>query len=113
MENLPNCTQCQSDLTYTDGILFICPMCAHEWTQEEMDAAQEAQLIRDSNGNILEDGDIVTVIKDLRVSGTQTVKQGTRVRNIRLVQDAVDGHDIEARVDGIGRMYLKSEFVKK
>ncbi|AXY25554.1 alkylphosphonate utilization protein [Suicoccus acidiformans] len=111
--NLPNCLQCDSDLTYTDGVMYICPICAHEWTDADMSAAEEALLIRDANGNVLEDGDTVTVIKDLKLSATQTIKQGTKVKGIRLVPDSADGHDIDAKVDGVGRVGLKSEFVKK
>jgi len=110
MSNLPKCPQCDSEYTYEDGALFICPECAHEWAQDGSDAEQEA-VITDSNGNPLQDGDTVTVIKNLKVKGSSaTVKVGTKVKNIRLV----DGdHDIDCKIDGIGAMKLKSEFVKK
>ncbi|KMY54299.1 alkylphosphonate utilization protein [Bacillus sp. FJAT-27231] len=109
MSDLPNCPKCSSAYTYEDGALFICPECAHEWTLET--EAEEEKIIKDANGNILSDGDTVTVIKDLKVKGSSSVlKIGTKVKNIRLV----DGdHDIDCKIDGFGAMKLKSEFVKK
>ncbi len=112
MSDLPNCPKCDSIYTYEDGNMYICPECAHEWSQQAVEeAAEDAVIIKDSVGNILEDGDTVTVIKDLKVKGSSSVvKVGTRVKNIRLV----DGdHDIDCKIDGIGAMKLKSEFVKK
>jgi protein PhnA len=111
MSDLPNCPQCGSEYTYEDGTLFICPECAHEWSKEANEAAEETAVIRDAVGNILQDGDTVTVIKDLKVKGSSNVvKVGTKVKNIRLV----DGdHDIDCKIDGFGQMGLKSEFVKK
>lgn len=111
MQNLPNCPKCNSEYTYEDGNLFVCPECAHEWTQAEADQAAEEGVIRDANGNVLQDGDTVTVIKDLKVKGSSSVvKIGTKVKNIRLV----DGdHDIDCKIDGFGAMSLKSQYVKK
>ncbi len=112
MFNLPNCPKCNSEYAYEDGNLLICPECSHEWTVESKDEANEDQkIIRDANGNVLKDGDSVTVIKDLKVKGSSlAVKIGTKVKNIRLV----DGdHDIDCQIDGFGAMKLKSEFVKK
>ncbi len=112
MSDLPNCPKCDSIYTYEDGNMYICPECAHEWSQQAVEeAAEDAVIIKDSVGNILGDGDTVTVIKDLKVKGSSSViKVGTRVKNIRLV----DGdHDIDCKIDGIGAMKLKSEFVKK
>lgn len=111
MSDLPNCPSCGSEYTYADGELFICPECAHEWTQHDSAAAAEHAVKRDANGNELADGDTVTVIKDLKVKGSSlVVKVGTKVKNIRLV----DGdHDIDCKIDGIGPMKLKTEFVKK
>jgi protein PhnA len=111
MSEIPACPKCQSIYTYEDRGLFICPECAHEWSPEEEAAAAEAAIIKDAHGNPLSDGDNVTVIKDLKVKGTSSVvKVGTKVRNIRLC----DGdHDIDCKIDGIGPMKLKSEFVKK
>ena len=113
MSTLPNCPACQSEFTYEDGSLYICPECAHEWSKHGAAAveAEEARVVRDANGNLLQDGDSVTVIKDLKVKGSSlVVKVGTKVKNIRLV----DGdHDIDCKIDGIGQMGLKSEFVKK
>lgn len=112
MSQLPACPQCQSEYTYEDGDNYICPECAHEWPIKAVaDSGDEARVIKDANGNVLTDGDTVTVIKDLKVKGSSlVVKVGTKVKNIRLV----DGdHDIDCKIDGIGAMKLKSEFVKK
>ncbi|MCA1937438.1 MAG: alkylphosphonate utilization protein [Dechloromonas sp.] len=112
MSQLPNCPQCNSAFTYEDGPLYICPECAHEWSKDAPVAeVEESKVWRDANGNELKDGDSVTVIKDLKIKGSSSVvKVGTKVRNIRLV----DGdHDIDCKIDGIGAMQLKSEFVKK
>lgn len=112
MSQLPNCPSCNSEYTYEDGTLLICPECAHEWNPNDAGTdTDEAAPIQDANGNVLSDGDTVTVIKDLKVKGSSTtVKVGTKVKNIRLV----DGdHDIDCKIDGIGAMKLKSEFVKK
>lgn len=111
MSDLPNCPQCASEYTYQDGNLYICPECAHEWSATTTGEDNDDLVVRDANGNPLEDGDTVTVIKDLKVKGSSlVVKVGTKVKNIRLV----DGdHDIDCKVDGIGPMKLKSEFVKK
>ena len=110
MSELPNCPQCGSAFTYEDEGRYICPECAHEWTAQAP-AADEARVVRDAVGNVLADGDTVTVIKDLKVRGSSSVvKVGTKVKGIRLV----DGdHDIDCRIDGIGAMQLKSQFVKK
>ncbi|WP_339252428.1 zinc ribbon domain-containing protein YjdM [Sporosarcina sp. FSL W8-0480] len=114
MENLPNCPKCNSEYTYEDGNLFVCPECAHEWTLESQEAEAEEAVIRDANGNVLNDGDTVTVIKDLKIKGSSSVvKQGTKVKNIKLVDGAHDNHDIDCKIDGFGAMKLKSEFVKK
>ncbi|WP_341280139.1 zinc ribbon domain-containing protein YjdM [Paenibacillus sp. FSL H8-0537] len=112
MSSLPNCPQCQSEYTYEDGLMLVCPECAHEWNENAQDnASEDEKVVKDSNGNVLSDGDSVTVIKDLKVKGSSlVVKIGTKVKNIRLV----DGdHDIDCKIDGFGAMKLKSEFVKK
>ena len=112
MSTLPKCPKCNSEFTYVDNNLYTCPECAHEWlVSGEEAAAETAKTVRDSNGNELKDGDSITVIKDLKVKGTSlVVKVGTKVRNIRLVEG---DHDIDCKIDGIGAMKLKSEFVKK
>jgi len=112
MINLPNCPKCNSEYTYEDGSLLICPECAYEWTLNTDNVSGEDELIvKDSNGNILNDGDSVTIIKDLKVKGSSTpLKQGTKVKNIRLVEG---DHNIDCKIDGFGAMKLKSEFVKK
>lgn len=108
---LPNCPKCKSEYTYEDGSLLICPECGHEWTAASQTAEEEASIIRDANGNVLNDGDTVTIIKDLKVKGaTSALKQGTKVKNIRLVEG---DHNIDCKIDGFGAMKLKSEFVKK
>lgn len=113
MSQLPNCPQCNSSFTYQDGELYICPECAHEWSGSDTSTTDtdESKVVKDAVGNILQDGDNITVIKDLKVKGSSlVVKVGTKVKNIRLV----DGdHDIDCKIDGIGPMKLKSEFVKK
>ena len=114
MEDLPNCPKCNSEYTYEDGSLLVCPECAYEWSASEANAAEEANVIKDANGNVLQDGDSVTVIKDLKVKGSSSsIKIGTKVKSIRLVPDAADGHDIECKIDGFGAMKLKSSVVKK
>lgn len=111
MSALPNCPQCNSEYTYFDGSMLVCPECAHEWAEGAADAAEEERVIKDANGNILQDGDTVTVIKDLKIKGSSSVvKVGTKVKNIRLVEG---DHDIDCKIDGIGAMSLKSQFVKK
>ena len=111
MSTLPPCPQCASTYTYEDGALLVCPECGREWSPAQADTEEAAKVVRDAVGNVLQDGDTVTVIKDLKLKGSSlVVKVGTKVRNIRLV----DGdHDIDCKVDGIGQMGLKSEFVKK
>ena len=114
MDKLPNCPKCNSEYTYEDGSLLVCPECAHEWSATDAAKAEEAQVIKDANGNVLNDGDTVTIIKDLKVKGASSaLKQGTKVKNIRLLYDVTDGHDIDCKIDGFGAMKLKSEVVKK
>jgi protein PhnA len=111
--SLPNCPKCQSEYTYQDADLLICPECSHEWKEGEV-VAEENVVIKDANGNVLADGDSVTVIKDLKIKGSSSVvKVGTKVKSIRLLPDNSDGHDIDCKIDGFGAMKLKSEYVKK
>jgi protein PhnA len=115
MTDAVKCPKCQSEHAYQDGSLWVCPECAHEWSAEAAAVAESSQQdgVRDANGNPLSDGDSVIVIKDLKVKGSSSVvKGGTKVRNIRLT-DATDGHNIACKIDGIGAMNLKSEFVRK
>lgn len=110
MNTLPNCPKCNSIYTYEDGSLLVCPECSYEWgIEQQIDKSEK--VVKDAHGNVLNDGDSVTVIKDLKIKGSSSVvKLGTKVKNIRLV----DGdHDIDCKIDGIGAMQLKSEFVKK
>ncbi len=113
MDTLPPCPKCASGYTYEDGTQFVCPECGHEWSHVTVaeQQADEAKPVKDSVGNVLHDGDMVTVIKDLKVKGSSSVvKVGTKVKIIRLV----DGdHDIDCKIDGFGAMQLKSEFVRK
>lgn len=110
MSALPKCPKCGSEYVYEDGEMLICPECGYEWKLES-EENEVAKVYKDANGNILQDGDTVTVIKDLKIKGSSSVvKQGTKVKNIRLI----DGdHDIDCKIDGIGAMKLKSEFVRK
>lgn len=110
MNQFPTCPKCKADYTYQDEGVFICPQCAYEWNPEVIED-QQAQIVKDAHGNILQDGDTITVIKDLKIKGSsQVVKVGTRVKNIRLIQG---DHNIDCKIQGIGAMKLKSEFVKK
>lgn len=108
--NLANCPKCNSEYTYEDGAMLVCPECSHEWMLNP-EADSDENVIKDANGNVLQDGDTVTVVKDLKVKGSSSVlKQGTKVKSIRLV----DGdHNIDCKINGFGAMQLKSEFVKK
>ena len=112
MSSVPNCPKCQSEYTYEDGQMLVCPECSHEWAKSAAESSAEPErIIKDANGNLLQDGDTVTVIKDLKVKGSSlVVKVGTKVKNIRLVEG---DHDIDCKIDGIGPMKLKSQFVKK
>ena len=111
MSNLPNCPECKSEYTYEIGTLLTCPECAYEWSNAVDHTSEKARVWKDANGTLLQDGDTVTVIKDLKVKGASSMlKGGTKVKNIRLI----DGdHDIDCKIDGFGAMQLKSEFVKK
>ena len=112
MSSLPKCPKCSSEYTYEDGTMYVCPECAHEWAKDSVvDSTEQKRVVRDAYGNVLQDGDAVTVIKDLKIKGSSSVvKVGTRVKSIRLVEG---DHDIDCKIDGIGAMQLKSEFVKK
>jgi len=111
MSDLPNCPSCNSVYTYEDGSAFVCPECGHEWAKDAEPAADQAVPVKDANGNVLNDGDTIVVIKDLKVKGSSfVVKVGTKVKNIRLVEG---DHDIDCKIPGIGAMQLKSGFVKK
>lgn len=112
MSTLPPCPKCNSEYTYEDGAQLICPECAHEWSASgDAEATDDVKVHKDSAGTVLTDGDTITVIKDLKVKGTSlVVKVGTKVKNIRLSEG---DHDIDCKIDGIGPMKLKSEFVRK
>ncbi|NTU98106.1 MAG: alkylphosphonate utilization protein [Chlorobiaceae bacterium] len=111
MSGLPNCPKCNSEYAYESGTLLVCPECAHEWSAAEAVSAGKARVWKDANGNLLQDGDTVTVIKDLKVKGSSSViKGGTKVKHIRLVEG---DHDIDCKIEGFGPMQLKSEFVRK
>ncbi len=111
MTTLPKCPKCNSEYTYQDGVNFICPECAHEWTSAAEESVSESLIVKDANGNLLQDGDTVSIIKDLKVKGSSSaLKVGTKVKNIRLVEG---DHNIDCKIDGFGPMKLKSEFVKK
>ena len=111
MNNLPPCPQCHDEFSYPDGELLICPSCGHEWNPAEAPATETAKIWKDANGNVLQDGDTVTLVKDLKIKGSSSVvKVGTKVKNIRLIEG---DHDIDCKIDGFGPMQLKTEFVKK
>ena len=112
MSSLPTCPKCGSEYTYEDESMFVCPECAHEWTKNAVvEGSDDKRVVRDAYGNVLNDGDTVTVIKDLKIKGSSSViKVGTKVKSVRLVEG---DHDIDCKIDGIGAMQLKSEFVKK
>lgn len=108
MQNLPNCPKCKCEYTYEDGNFLICPECSYEWSRED---SNNENVVRDANGNILNDGDSITIVKTLKVKGASSdLKIGTKVKNIRLVEG---DHNIDCKIDGFGAMKLKSEFVKK
>lgn len=111
MSSLPQCPQCRSEYTYEDGNMYTCPECAYEWARNATEESADQRIVRDANGNLLQDGDTVTVIKGLKIKGSSSVlKVGTKVKGIRLVEG---DHNIDCKIDGIGAMKLKSEFVKK
>jgi protein PhnA len=111
MSTLPACPKCHDDCTYEDGTLLICPSCGHEWNAADMAPLEAVKVWKDANGNVLQDGDTVTLVKDLKIKGSSAVvKVGTKVKNIRLIEG---DHDIDCKVDGFGPMQLKTEFVKK
>lgn len=118
MTELSRCPECHSEYTYEDRNLIVCSMCGHEWTldvvKESIEEESTEEVIKDSNGNILDEGDDIVVIKDLKVSGSSSiVKRGAKAKNIQLIYNASDGHDINCKVEGFGAIKLKSEFVKK
>lgn len=109
--SLPKCLKCGSEYIYEDGNMLVCPECFYEWTLEKS-SENEEDVVKDANGNILQNGDSVTIIKDLKVKGASNdLKRGTKVKNIRLIDDGI--HNIDCKIDGFGAMKLKSEFVKK
>ncbi|MEI7452304.1 MAG: zinc ribbon domain-containing protein YjdM [Candidatus Falkowbacteria bacterium] len=117
MTNEHQCPKCKSESTYQDKNMWVCLECFHEWNPADLNEASENEssekIVLDSNGNVLSNGDSITVIKDLKVKGSASgIKAGTKVKNILLV-DKHDGHNISCKVDGVGAMFLKSEFVKK
>lgn len=109
---LPKCPQCNEDYTYQDGHLLICPMCSYEWTEESQKLLEEEQKVKDVNGNVIEDGDTVTIAKDIKL-GKETIKQGTKAKGIKILDEIIDGHDIQGKVDGFGVLLLKGSVVKK
>ncbi|WP_449374409.1 zinc ribbon domain-containing protein YjdM [Arthrobacter psychrolactophilus] len=114
-DTLPPCPVCGSEYSYEMGELLVCPECAHEWSPSEdaAEAAEQETVIKDAVGNVLSDGDTVSIVKTMKIKGSpQDLKIGTKVRNIRLIAP-VNGHDIDAKVDGFGPMKLKSSVVKK
>lgn len=114
MQELPNCPKCNSEYAYENGNIIVCPECAHEWVLGIQPDEKNSEIIKDSNGNVLNDGDSIIVIKDLKVKGSSSpIKKGTKAKGIKLIHNSSDGHDIDCKIDGFGAMKLKSEFVKK
>lgn len=114
MKDIPSCVKCGSEFTYEDGEMYVCPECGYEWSKvEDLEGDSLEFVVKDAHGNILQDGDSVVVIKDLKVKGASSpLKAGTKIKGIRLV-DGADGHNIDCNIKGFGQMMLKSEFVKK
>lgn len=112
MTNLPKCPKCGSEYTYENNGILVCPECAHEWNEEmQTENSENTKVVKDAHGNILQDGDSVTLIKELKLKGSSSsIKVGTKVKNIRLVDE---DHNIDCKIDGFGKVGLKSEFVKK
>lgn len=112
MINLPKCPQCSCEYTYENNGMLMCPECSHEWSQTgASETTENKKIVKDANGNILNNGDSVALIKDLKIKGSSSViKAGTKVKNIQLVDE---DHDIDCKIDGFGKMGLKSEFVRK
>ena len=111
MSTLPPCPQCREEYTYEDGKLWMCPSCGHGWSPGEVAIGETAKIWKDAHGKVLQDGDNVTLVKDLKIKGSSAVvKVGTKVKNIRLTEG---DHDIDCKIDGFGPMQLKTEFVKK
>ena len=112
MSDMPNCPKCNSEYTYEDGNFLVCPECAHEWSANDAGGQVDETVVKDANGNVLQDGDAVIILKDLKVKGaTSALKAGTKVKKIRLVPEG--DHNIDCQIEGFGAMQLKSEFVKK
>jgi protein PhnA len=112
MSDMPNCPKCNSEYTYEDRNLFVCPECAHEWSANDAGGQVDETVVKDANGNVLQDGDAVIIVKDLKVKGaSSSLKAGTKVKKIRLVSEG--DHNIDCQIEGFGAMQLKSEFVKK
>jgi protein PhnA len=115
MNTLPPCPECHADYTYEDRALYVCPSCGHEWSPAIKNTPLTAgpKVFKDAFGNLLQDGDSVTLIKDLKINGSsEVIKVGTKVKGIRLIESD-NGHDIDCKISGFGAMQLKSEFVKK
>lgn len=112
MSDMPKCPKCNSEYTYEDRNLFVCPECAHEWSANDVGEIVDGTVVKDANGNVLQDGDAVIIVKDLKVKGASSaLKAGTKVKKIRLVLEG--DHNIDCQIEGFGAMQLKSEFVKK
>jgi protein PhnA len=113
MNTLPKCPKCSSKYAYKDDLILICSECAYEWTNDSEEKSDNVLIIKDANGNTLQNGDTITVIKDLKIKGSSlVVKVGTKIKNIKLAEGEGD-HDIDCKIEGIGPMHLKSKFVKK
>lgn len=109
--NLPNCPKCNENHTYKDGHMYVCPMCFYEWSKDDQKEIEESEIIRDANGNKIINGNDALIIQDLKL-GKDTIKKGTKVKNIKILETIVNNHDIEGKIDGFGNLYLKSSVIK-
>lgn len=109
--NLPNCPKCNENHTYEDGHMYVCPMCFYEWSKDDQKEFEESEIIRDANGNKIINGNDALIIQDLKL-GKDTIKKGTKVKNIKILETIVNNHDIEGKIDGFGNLYLKSSVIK-
>lgn len=114
MEEITQCPKCKGEYVYFDGVnLYICPECHFEFTKEEYIKNQEEKIVKDANGNPIEDGDTLVVIQDIKLDKTNVIKQGTKAKNVRVLEEPVNGHELECSIDGMGRIYILAKYVKK
>ena len=113
MSDFSICPECQGDQVYFDGSLYTCPECWHQFTEADHKAAEEAAVVRDANGNPIENGNSLTVTQDIRLDGSKVIKRGSKAKNIRVLDEPVNGHELECTIDGVGRIYIFTKYVKR